>query len=529
MERVESRSKDTSNTDIDKRVASLVASCISIDTAQSGSFHLAEAEPAFSDYEEMCNKAYSGFLAPARCGYRSTEGEHCQNNRTGHEKGYQNLMGRIMVLGYYQSLSPTNGQEIFVKGIRHNYLARANRFIERKYDVEQFKTAIINEHRMTLKGAKFWKRTKSNNTCFFCLTNYPDHTLLCRHAICEMCIEQFGDKSATEPDVFSFESSWSIRLVREGVGMKILSLDGGGIRVVIPATILKILETKINTNIPLHEFFDIVVSTSGIIALGFGCNRWSAANCLAQFKSPVRGVFVRHFAGTIPLVKYAVLYFLDSGYRDGAVEEQLKFAFAREERRLLFGHVEGGGQQRRPLKVGVSARRCTDSQSVLFANYNQKMVADEGAAELCGMGQPEIGRDPRPFGDRLREESKPLKKTAQALIASSFYLKVPKISQATQISYDVKATIMCRLESQYHPRIAQGIFKEYCMFCVKQKKWKIDNILNGSAIVEMPITYMVASPSDKTSLYLAFGMNAPAGSQQHNAAWSSMYHIGGSP
>ncbi|MCR3761296.1 patatin-like phospholipase family protein [Clostridium felsineum] len=54
---------------------------------------------------------------------------------------------------------------------------------------------------------------------------------------------------------------------------KILSIDGGGIKGVFPATILKIIEENIlKENENIYEYFDIITGTStgAIIALGLG-------------------------------------------------------------------------------------------------------------------------------------------------------------------------------------------------------------------------------------------------------------------
>ena len=56
--------------------------------------------------------------------------------------------------------------------------------------------------------------------------------------------------------------------------IKVLSIDGGGIRGIIPATILEAIEKRVGTD--LHNVFDMIAGTStgGIIALGIGtaCN-----------------------------------------------------------------------------------------------------------------------------------------------------------------------------------------------------------------------------------------------------------------
>ena len=50
----------------------------------------------------------------------------------------------------------------------------------------------------------------------------------------------------------------------------ILSIDGGGIRGIIPAVVLSYLSSKINDNIPFYAHFDLIAGTStgGIISLG---------------------------------------------------------------------------------------------------------------------------------------------------------------------------------------------------------------------------------------------------------------------
>jgi patatin-like phospholipase/acyl hydrolase len=81
--------------------------------------------------------------------------------------------------------------------------------------------------------------------------------------------------------------------------VKVLSIDGGGIRGVIPATVLVDVERR--TARPASELFDLIVGTStgGIIALGLtkpddhGRPAWSAADLVSLYRREGAHIFSR--------------------------------------------------------------------------------------------------------------------------------------------------------------------------------------------------------------------------------------------
>lgn len=77
---------------------------------------------------------------------------------------------------------------------------------------------------------------------------------------------------------------------------KILSLDGGGIRGVLSARILKPIETKIKekTGQELHEYFDLVAGTStgSIMAAGIACGK-TADELINLYKNEGENIFVK--------------------------------------------------------------------------------------------------------------------------------------------------------------------------------------------------------------------------------------------
>ncbi len=82
--------------------------------------------------------------------------------------------------------------------------------------------------------------------------------------------------------------------------MRVLSIDGGGIRGIVPATVLAALEER--TQQPVHRLFDLVAGTStgGIIALALTAPasdgdgpRWSAADVLRLYREEGPRIFSR--------------------------------------------------------------------------------------------------------------------------------------------------------------------------------------------------------------------------------------------
>lgn len=79
--------------------------------------------------------------------------------------------------------------------------------------------------------------------------------------------------------------------------LKVLSIDGGGIRGVIPATVLATLESL--TGKPVSELFDLIAGTStgGILALALakpdahGKAQYSAADVVSLYENEGRRIF----------------------------------------------------------------------------------------------------------------------------------------------------------------------------------------------------------------------------------------------
>lgn len=134
---------------------------------------------------------------------------------------------------------------------------------------------IARQREDTLRRfAPIWKMTKSNKTCFTCLQSVPDHVLPCGHGYCPDCVKEFGAKSCyyeyglIMDHCILCQTEWHdehtqlIQLKPKCAGVRILTLDGGGVRGIVELALLERLELRIGLNLPIRDLFDLIMGTS---------------------------------------------------------------------------------------------------------------------------------------------------------------------------------------------------------------------------------------------------------------------------
>jgi hypothetical protein len=166
-------------------------------------------------------------------------------------------------------------------------------------------------------------------------------------------------------------------------GVRVLSIDGGGARGVVPLEHLLLLQSLM-TEIPLQDLFDLVVGTSagknpplqsfvsdvagGIIALGLFILRWDVLKCSKTFETLARRIFAKRRPMTSwwSKVKTAVRCWVSDGAYDPLVMETcLKEAFGVMRRVFdAFPGVPSG------TRVAVTTASISNASTFIFANYN---------------------------------------------------------------------------------------------------------------------------------------------------------------
>ena len=123
--------------------------------------------------------------------------------------------------------------------------------------------------RNILEHSRFWTHFKTNETCLTCLRRRPEHVLTCGHSICNVCIEIFGIATMGHECHYNIRyclicirGTLSISLKPPTAGPRILCIDGGGIRGVVPLEFLGLLQGILGADCAVQDCFDLAFGTS---------------------------------------------------------------------------------------------------------------------------------------------------------------------------------------------------------------------------------------------------------------------------
>lgn len=370
------------------RLAVMLASCVMLDCAR---FRKGRMEDRFHNYEQFFDYALAEFFEIHwPCSF-ATGGRRCALVKVRHEvKGHQDEFG-ILAAGEYQS---NFAIEPFISRFK-DQLKNAIGSVQRDfyYEAEQVNQAdehvpderiALSLHREYL-GQFFASvgpadQLFSHSSCFSCLMSVPEHALPCGHIICHACLKSFGKSvgrttiAMSSCPLHNDETRWqeprNIQLKPKGAGVRVLSLDGGGIRGVVQLEVLREIEQVLGNLFSISSFFDLIVGTGtgAIIASAIGIQHrpllpdtvdMFSALCDVAYSPRIRGM---------PLLKLASLLGGGSAYKTKPLRKALEMAFGSDNK--LFGGTSNASD-RQQLKVAMTTGSTTSRNAIVLANYRR--------------------------------------------------------------------------------------------------------------------------------------------------------------
>lgn len=126
-------------------------------------------------------------------------------------------------------------------------------------------------HRYNIAPLKAnWTTAKLSFTCVWCLRRCWKHPLSCGHRPCDSCVREYGEQCLgsdcefiiTQCIVCEGRPYLKARIKPPTAGVRLMSIDGGGIRGIIPLGNLSSVQEVLGEELPILNFFEFIIGTS---------------------------------------------------------------------------------------------------------------------------------------------------------------------------------------------------------------------------------------------------------------------------
>jgi hypothetical protein len=235
-------------------------------------------------------------------------------------------------------------------------------------------TALMLEHKTLLASQRDTiAPIKTDSLCLACLLQVPTEILQCSHKLCVPCcleLQQAGNTGDIECPFCNSPVKWSHVDIPDGAGFRILTIDGGGMRGVVSAVLLKQIEEQLG--IPISELFDLIVGASfgGLIGIAFGGARHTGQEVVKIFEELANDAFERS--------EYFGSELLGQLFRSKYLSETLRNTLAKFANDTpLFGITPFPRLAVVACDVAEGA-----AKSVLFTSYNSNKKSDIRTATI---------------------------------------------------------------------------------------------------------------------------------------------------
>lgn len=405
-----------------EKLSVMLASCVLLDCAR---FRKGRVDELFTNYEKFFDYAMGEYLElHYPCSYVSPDGtRQCMLVKARHQpKGHQDEKG-IFAAGDYQAafdigfLQQWKAQlRAAIEGIHRDFsyeleqlsqvedtqaipeerialdlhIEYLNQFYEAVGPASSicshgeslhFSTMKLGLAAITLAWTCVTKMTDMLTdalaTCFCCLMDVPEHPLPCGHVLCTACIRAYGKQAKSSIALVCCplhreSTKWArpaiIKFKPVGAGVRVLSLDGGGIRGIVQLEVLRAIEQALGAYLPVQSFFDLIVGTGsgGLLAVALSLRDRTVDSCIDMFSALCDHAYTPRLQG-FPIISQLVQVFGNGPrYKTKPLYAALKTAFSEED--YLFG---SSSRLRNGARVAVTSASVTGRETILLASYRR--------------------------------------------------------------------------------------------------------------------------------------------------------------
>ncbi|KAK0366375.1 hypothetical protein LTR94_003465 [Friedmanniomyces endolithicus] len=370
-----------------EKLSVMLASCVLLDCAR---FRKGRVDELFANYEKFFDFAMGEYLELHHpCSFVGADGgRRCMLVKARHQpKGHQDEKG-IIAAGDYQAA--------FDSAFTHQWKAQLRAAIEGihrdfSYELEQAShedTQAIPEESIALElhGEylnQFFEAVGpaaaicSHATCFCCLMDVPEHPLPCGHVLCTACIKAYGKASKSSVTLqccplHREATRWAkpavLKFKPTGAGVRILSLDGGGIRGIVQLEVLRAIEQAIGGFLPVQSFFDLIVGTGtgGMLAVALSMKDRTVDSCIDMFCALCDHAYTPRLKGVPIISQLAQVFGSGPRYKTKPLYAALKTAFSEDDD--LFG---SSSRLRKDTRVALTSASVTGRETMLLASYRR--------------------------------------------------------------------------------------------------------------------------------------------------------------
>lgn len=370
-----------------EKLSVMLASCVLLDCAR---FRKGRVDELFANYEKFFDYAMGEYLElHYPCSFVSPDGtRQCMLVKARHlPKGHQDEKGIIATGDYEAAFGSTFLQQwkaqlrSAIEGIHRDF----------SYELEQASNddvQAIPEERIALDLHieylnQFYEAVGpataicSHATCFCCLMDVPEHPLPCGHVLCTACIKAYGKQGKSlvalpccplHREATQWVKPALIKFKPANAGIRVLSLDGGGIRGVVQLEVLRAIEQAMGGHLPIQCFFDLIVGsgTGGLLGAAMSMKDRTIDSCIDMFSALCDHAFTPRLGGIPVLSQLAQVFGSGPRYKTKPLYAALKTAFTEDDE--LFG---GSGRLRMGARVALTATSVTGRETILLASYRR--------------------------------------------------------------------------------------------------------------------------------------------------------------